>query len=72
MNLEEKRDFIKGLIEAVETEIMNKTGKMPETWDGYELRWYIKDKFSEVVWGDMRKSTKRKRDYNNTILVDNL
>lgn len=72
MTLQEKRDFIQSLIETVETEIMNKTGKMPENWDGHELRLYIKDKFSDVVWGDVNKKSKRYRDYKNTVLVDNL
>lgn len=72
MNLEEKREFVKGLIETVETEIMNKTGKMPENWDGVELRLYIRDSFAGVVWGDLNKKGKRYRDYKNTCLVDNL
>jgi len=68
MNLQEKREFIQGLIETVETEIMDKTGKMPENWTAKDLRYYIKDQFSQVVWSSMRKS----KYFNNDCLINNL
>ena len=69
MNLQEKREFIKGLIETVEAEIMNKTGKMPENWDATELRHFIKDSFSSIVWVSFKRKPK---NYNNDCLINNL
>lgn len=69
MTLEEKREFIHGLIETVEEEIMNKTGKMPDYWDARYLRHYIKDQFAAVVWQSFKKKPK---NYNNDCLVNNL
>ena len=46
-------------------------GKTPEDWDGIELRWWMAECFGRCVLGGT--STKsRKRDYDNTVLVNNL
>ena len=48
-------------------------GNIPEEWDGFELRWYIRDKASEFVFSDMRgKKSKRYKEYENTMIVNNL
>ena len=69
MNLQEKREFIKGLIETVESEIMDKTGKMPGNWGATELRHYIKERFAAVVWESFKRKPK---NYNNDCLINNL
>ena len=42
-------------------------GKVPESWDGIELREYLSDR---IKWHNMEK--RRKREYNNTIMVNGL
>lgn len=69
MTLTEKREFIQSLIETVENKIMDKTGKMPENWDGAHLRHYIKDSFAEVVWSSFKKKPK---GYTNDCIINNL
>ena len=69
MTLQEKRDFVQGLIETVETKIMDKTGKMPENWGATELRHYIKDSFNTIVWESFKR---KQRNYNNDCLINNL
>lgn len=71
MNQELKIEFVKALVESVESEILQniELGKIPDNWDGIELRQYLTDKFAESA-GYLKG--KRKRDYNNTVLVNNL
>lgn len=70
MDKEQKKEFINSLVEAVRTDILNNVERMPDNWDGHELRLYIREKYSEVYWKTMTRS--RVREYNNTVLVNNL
>lgn len=71
MTKSEKVKFIRSLVNAVRSEIIGKVPEMPEEWDGIELRQYIADRFSDsVIMGVM--SPRRRRDYDNEILVRNL
>lgn len=71
MTQEDKRKFIRELINRVKAEVIAKTERMPEEWDGMELRQFIADKFSEcVMWRDWNKQ--RLKDYRNYILTTNL
>jgi hypothetical protein len=72
MNYAVKIAFIAQLVGNVQDEIIKKTDKFPENWDGIELRWYIADKFSDVVMGSYDKRSKRYKDYENEVLVNNL
>ena len=73
MTLQEKQNFVAGALGNVEQRIMDKLGKMPESWDGKELRWFIADHFEQIVWNAKRdKREKRYNDYYNLCLVDNL
>jgi hypothetical protein len=73
MNQREQVKFIHELVDAVEHEILMKVtnGQIPVDWDGVELRWYIADKFSNIVMKGIG-SKKRKQNYNNTIYTSNL
>ena len=71
MNEQDKINFVNGLIHNVRKDsILTNIDKMPENWDGIELRQYIADKFADVCIGHMSKG--RKREYNNIVLVNNL
>ena len=71
MNKEEKIQFINNAFETLRASIISKVDTMPEEWDGWELRQYISDKASELVWSGM-KNSRRKRSYNNDLNVRNL
>ncbi len=66
-----QKKFIREMIENVRKEILKRAKDIPEEWNGVELRWLIKDHFNLVVIGGMG-SKKRKRDYNNEVIVKNL
>lgn len=75
MTREEQLRFMKNAMDTMMEDFENNLnkGKIPEDWDGVELRWYIRDKASEFVWFDMRgKKSKSYKDYENTMLVNNL
>jgi hypothetical protein len=74
MNSEEKIKFVEAITSNVTEEIINNIiiGKVPEDWEGIELRWYLADKFQDCVYDIYKKPSKRKREYKNTILVENL
>lgn len=73
MTKEEKIYFIKTLIKNVQKEMLDKANNIPKNWEGCELRWYVADRFSKCVFGDLYGSyKKRKKNYRNDVLVNNL
>jgi len=44
------------------------SGKIPESWDGIELREYLAD---TIRWNSPMDK-RRKREYNNTVMVNGL
>ena len=70
MTLTQKKIFINGLIETVKIDILKNVDKFPENWDGFELRRIIADYFNKTAW--MTMSKKRKKEYNNEVIVNNL
>lgn len=69
----EQKEFIEGLCNNVKEEMLSKFDKMPEEWDGIELRWYVKEKFEQVVWGDAKdKRSSKYRSYINEVITRNL
>jgi len=71
MDTKEKKIFIRELTKNVQKEILKNISKMPEDWDGVELRWYIAYRFGQVVFGGT-SSKQRRKAFCNTILVNNL
>lgn len=70
MDIPKKLTFISELIDNVKTDITKKVKDMPEEWDGLELRWYIAEKFEEVVFaGYHDKRSKRYQDYRNFVII---
>lgn len=75
MDSKEQIQFVTDLTNAVRDKVIERIekGKIPETWDGIELRWLLRDKFENEVLGDYGYGNKkRKREYNNTVLVENI
>lgn len=73
MDKAEKVRFIHTLtatvIDRIESQIYD--GKIPDEWDGIELRWLLADKFTDCTYSAMRFQTRR-RNYKNTVVVNNL
>lgn len=69
-----KRAFVRDLMTSVRKDVLAKIAQMPENWDGIELRWYVADKFAASALNPIGISyqQKRKRDYDNEVLVRNL
>ncbi len=72
MNEEEKKVFIEDLITNVKKEIIKNVSKMPDNWNGTELRWYIKDHFKDVISGKHDRRSKQYRDYFNSYIMNGL
>lgn len=72
MTKQEKVDFVTEICDRHWLFIINniQDGKVPEEWNGLELRQYIIDTFKGCKLGEM--SIERKRDYKNTVIVNNL
>lgn len=70
----QKRAFIDELINNVHSEIVNRIPKMPDEWDGHELRRYIADKFNDsaMTVGKDKSYARRFREYKNTVIIQNL
>lgn len=68
---EEKIKFIKDILDTMRESLLKKVDKMPEEWDGYELRRLIADYAEEkIAYFEMNKP--RLRAYDNTRIVRNI
>lgn len=77
MNKYERAMFVENFIEVVKKDLLSKMDRVPENWDGFELRWWIADTFREQTIdydGDRRSLAhkRRHRKYANDIAVHNL
>jgi hypothetical protein len=71
MTKQQKKTFIRELVASVQSEALSKVAAMPEGWDGIELRWYLAEKFHQSTMS-AAVNQRRKRDYDNEVLVRNL
>ncbi len=69
MDAKEQKRLLKDILHNIERDMIGKidTGKIPENWDGIELREYIAD---QAKWHKMEK--RRAKAYRNTVLVNGL
>lgn len=71
MTREEHKQFVNEMCNTIKARLLNRIADVPEEWTGYELREWIKDTVKEVV--PMGKLTgRRRRDYVNAVIVNNL
>jgi hypothetical protein len=72
MNQREQFKFVHDLVDATMHKVLMEIneGKYPETWDGVELRWLLAERF-DAFWV-MKEARKRKREFKNYVLVNNL
>lgn len=73
MDRNEQAKFINDLLEHIRLELMHNIdeGKLPDTWDGVELRWLIAYRANRAVFKGAGNYN-RKREFNNTVIVNNL
>jgi hypothetical protein len=66
--------IVTGLCNSIRDEINAKidSGVIPADWDGHELRSILADKFAREISTRMKTDRKRKRKYNNDIVVNNI
>lgn len=72
MDAETQAKFVEELAGNVVRELVAdiRAGKTPDNWNGIELRRLLAYRFKLAVVGDMSRS--RLRDFNNTVVVNNL
>jgi hypothetical protein len=73
MNTQEKQQFIIDILETTKQSLLSKVDRMPEHWNGVELRQLIEDYVIENInYGSIKQDRKRYKDYHNDCLVNNL
>ena len=75
MNQGEKIAFIQNLPSSIAMELIKKVrdGRIPEDWDGHELRELLAEKFDRERGDILRnKRSARYKAYRNTVLTNNL
>jgi hypothetical protein len=71
MTRHQRAQFITDLMDSMKSSLLNKAERMPDDWDGFELRQYIQDFVTEnAIFRPMDR--KRAKAYRNTVLVNNL
>lgn len=70
-----KRRFLRELTKNILNDAITKVDRMPDHWDGIELRRFLADKFAESAMC-MPKARghegRRRRDYENEVITRNL
>ena len=78
MNKQEQTAFIEIFINSMKVSILDKVEKLPDNWDGFELRHYIAQKFeAENLLSRNKKGLSnvhkaRRRECENDIIINNL
>lgn len=69
----EKKEFVRNLTESICIKLLQEidTMKIPENWDGVELRWLLEEEFKNEARYGNRKSSRR-RNFLNTVNINNL
>jgi len=73
MTKAQKKAFIRELFKSIEISLIEKIDKMPEEWDGIEIRELAADKFAESTLFHRRRDLRqRATNYRNEVIVRNL
>ena len=72
MNKAEKCKFVNDLMTGITKTVLSKIDAMPDSWDGVELREYIRDTTKRHMWTNLNKRQSRFQDYKWIVLVNNL
>ena len=69
---EGKREFINSLMDSLKQSMIDKVNKMPDDWDGHELRWFISEYAQEHAVIGLDKKSGRYRAYVNQRIIKNI
>jgi hypothetical protein len=76
MKRREQARFIRELTESVRADLTElvKAGTVPAEWDGFELRWWLADRFADATLHtkSVPQNRRRFRAYRNEYAVRNL
>jgi len=73
MTRDEQENFVHDLIRSIGVDIVNniRNGKVPEHWDGRQLRQYISDKMVDGCDAGRYMTLSEVREYRKEILTNN-
>lgn len=69
---EGKREFIIALMDGIKHSLLARVEKMPESWDGHELRWLIAEYAADHAIMGLNKKSSRYKAYKNNCNVKNI
>jgi hypothetical protein len=70
MTNEEQRELLTNFCDQVRDALLEQSGKWPEHWDGFELRWLVKETFEYEARMPHSGAKKRKKEFLNDLLVN--
>jgi hypothetical protein len=65
----QKTAFIEQLLETLKGELLANVEKMPEEWDGFEIRQYVADKAQMGSYAWKRQPKSRRKNYENDNII---
>lgn len=66
---QEQIDLVRAIMKNMEEHILSKASHFPPSWDGFELREYIADKFDSERVMDRKRHRRRMLDYKNDVMT---
>lgn len=72
MTIDEKEKFISDLTTAIKDQLLRNVHRVPESWDGFELRQWIADTTVYEVGEAIQTDRKRFKNYKNDVLINGL
>lgn len=71
MQREQQIELVTAICNHIRNDLIHRieTGKVPETWDGHELREWLADTFQFERTNVMRTNRKRRKDFKNDCLT---
>lgn len=71
---EEQIGLVQDLMSSITSGVIAKIneGKIPESWDGHELRYYLADIFDSERTSLMKHNRKRRKNYHSDVYMNNL
>lgn len=71
MTRTEQIRFVRDLTGQVKNSLLADIGRVPEEWDGHELRQWIADRFQESSY-TLKTDKRRYREYRNAVTMRGL
>jgi hypothetical protein len=60
------------IMDDLKKDILAKVVKMPDDWDGFEIKQFIEDYYTMNYLDKSKLKGKRLKEYKNTVLISNL